>query len=142
MLEDCHAVAQTLRLFHQMSSEETGLAALAAAAYKLPDRSPRLWIQAGRQLVQKHHFGIVDQRQGNEKALLLSAGEIHKPSVPLVDKAELFEQAFAVYRLLPVKRCPKVYGLPHFYPFLQLRLLKLHADALLQLVNFPKGIKT
>ncbi len=61
--------------------------------------------------------------------------EVHKPGVPLIGEAELFEQAFGVYRFLPVKRSPEIHRLPHLDPFLELRLLELNPDAFLQLVD-------
>ena len=87
-------------------------------------------------------FRIVDQRKRNEQSLLLAAREGHEPGIPLIDKAKLFEQPFAVYRILLVKGSPEVDRLPHFDPLLQLRLLQLNSNPLLQLVNVVKGIKT
>ena len=80
-----------------MGREKHGLAALANAAHQLPDRTPRLRIEAGRELVEEHHVGIVDQRQRDEEPLLLAAGERHEPRVALVGEAELFEQPPAVH---------------------------------------------
>ena len=73
VLDDGDAIAQPLRLLHQVRGQEHGLAARADAAHQLPDRAPRLRIEAGRQLVEKHHFGIVDERERDEQALLLAA---------------------------------------------------------------------
>ncbi len=74
--------------------------------------------------------------------MLLASGEVHKPGVALISEAELFEQAFAVYRFLLVKRSPEVYRLPYFDPLLQLRLLELNADTVLQLIDLTKRIET
>src|ERR1700730_15048774 len=122
-----------------MCSQENGLAALADSAHQVPDGAPRLGVQPGGQLVQKHQFRIVDQRKCNEQSLLLAARESHEPGIPLVDKAKLFEQVFAVDRIPLVKRCPEVYRLPHFDAFLELRLLQLNSNSLLQLVNIVEG---
>src|ERR1700722_12801666 len=129
--DDCNAVAQALCFFHQMSCQKDGLAALANTAYQFPDRPPRLWVKAGGEFVEEHHFRVVDQREGNEEALLLSAREVHEPGVAFVGKAELIEQAFGVRRLFLVERSPEVHRLPNFYPLLKLRLLELYADAVL-----------
>ena len=96
VLDDCHAVAQALRFLHQMSGQKDRLAALANAAHQFPDRSTRLRVQSSGQLVEKHHFRIVDQREGDEETLLLPAREIHEPGVALVGEAELIEQALGV----------------------------------------------
>ena len=79
--------------------EEDRLAALADAAHQLPDRAPRLRVQPGGQLVEKHHLRIVDQRQRDEQPLLLAAREGHEPGVALVGETELVEQPVAVDRL-------------------------------------------
>ena len=68
----------------------------ADAAHQLPDRAPRLRIEAGRQLVEKDDFGIVDQRQRDEQPLLLAARQRHEPGVALLDQPELLEQPIAV----------------------------------------------
>src|SRR5712671_4184497 len=59
VFDDRDPVTQSLGLLHQMSGQENGLAAVADAAHEIPDGPPRLWIQAGGQLVEKHEFGIV-----------------------------------------------------------------------------------
>src|ERR1700722_15726103 len=140
--DDCNAVAQALRFFHQMSCQKDGLAAFANAAHQFPDGASRLWIQAGGELVEEHNFRIVDQREGDEEALLLASREIHEPGVALVGKAGLIEQALGVCRLFLVERSPQVHGFPNFYPLLKLRLLELHADAVLQFVDLTEGIET
>ena len=66
-------------------------------------------------------------------------GEGHEPRVALLGKPELFEQAIAVADRPLVERRPQVNGLPHLDAFLQVRLLQLHADALLQLVDVANG---
>src|ERR1700693_3334250 len=140
--DDCYAIAQSLRFLHEMSCQEDCLAALANPAHQFPDRASGLWVQASGELVEKHHFRVVDQRESNEESLLLPTREVKKPAVALVCKAELIQQAFGVRRLLLVERSPEVHRLPNFYPLLKLRLLKLHADTVLQFVHLTEGIKT
>ena len=60
-IDDRDAVAQPLGFFHQMRRQQDGFAALADAAYQLPNRAPRLRIETGRQFVQEHQFRVVDQ---------------------------------------------------------------------------------
>ena len=100
VLDDRDAVAQALGLLHQMRRQEHGLAAGADAAHEIPDGAAGLRIEPGRQLVEKHHLGIVDERERDEQPLLLSARQRHEPGVPLVGEAELLEQAIAVDRLV------------------------------------------
>ena len=49
---------------------------------------------------------------------------------------------FRIDGFLPVERRPQIDCLPHFDSLLQLRLLKLNSDALLQLVDLAKWVKT
>src|ERR1700680_4385935 len=73
VFDDCYPVAQPFGLLHEMSGQENRLAALADAAHQVPDGAPRLRVQPGGQLVEKHHLRIVDQRKRNEQSLLLAA---------------------------------------------------------------------
>src|SRR5580692_1457567 len=142
VLDDCYAVAQPFGLLHKMGGQKNRLAALADTAHQTPDRAPRLRVKPGGQLVEKHHLWIVDQRQGNEQSLLLAAREVHEPGIPLFDKPELFQQSLDIRRFLLIQRRPQIHRLPDFDPFLQLRLLQLHSDPVLQLVNVMERIKT
>ena len=72
------------------------LAARADAAHELPDRAARLRIEPGRQLVEEHDLGIVDERQRDEQPLLLPARQRHEPGVALFGQTELLEQPVAV----------------------------------------------
>ena len=53
----------------------------------------------------------------------------------------LIKQAVAVADRFLVERRPQVNGLPHLDALLQVRLLQLHADAFLQLIDIAKGIQ-
>ena len=141
VLDNGHAIAQPLGFFHQVGGHEHGLATRADAADQFPDRPPRLRIEPRRQFIKKDHLGIVDEGQGNEQPLLLAPRQGHEPGVALVGEAELFEQAIAVADRLLVERRPQVDRLPYLDALLQVRLLQLHADALLQLVDVAKGIQ-
>src|ERR1700691_716313 len=141
VFDDCYPVAQPLGLLHKMCGQENRLAALADAAHQVPDGAPRLLGKSRCQLVEKHHFRVVDQRKRNEQSLLLAPRQGHEPGVPLVGEAKLFEQPFTLARFPAVKRSPEVHRFPHFDPLLQLCLLELDANPLLQLVNVAEGIK-
>src|SRR6202022_1764416 len=101
----------------------------------------RLRVESGGQLIEKNHFGIVDQRQGNEQPLLLASGEIHEPGVAFFGEAELRKQARGIGGFFLVERSPQVNGLPYFNSLLQLGLLELDTDAVLQLIDLAKRIK-
>src|ERR1019366_2984225 len=105
-------VAEALGFFHQMSGEKDRLAALADTADQIPDGVARLRVEPGGQLVEKHDLRVVDQRESDEKALLLATGKVHEPGVTLVGKAELLEQAFGVGGLLFVEGGPEIDRLP------------------------------
>src|SRR5438876_1854722 len=47
VLDDCYPVAQPFGLFHQMSGQKHGLAAVADASHQIPDCPPRLRVQPG-----------------------------------------------------------------------------------------------
>ena len=139
-LDDGHAVAQPLGLLHQVRREQHRLAALADAAHHLPDRPPGLRIEAGRQLVEQHDVGIVDERQRDEEPLPLPSRQRHEPGVPLVRQAEPRQQLLAVHRMR-VERGPEIHRLPHRDALLQLRLLELDAHALLQRPTVPHRVE-
>jgi hypothetical protein len=70
----------------------------------------------------------------------LAARQRHEPRIPFVAQAELLDQAIAFNRF-PIQRRPEGDGFPYLDALLELRLLKLHADSLLQLVHVAPGIQ-
>src|SRR5947209_5211888 len=101
-----------------MCCEENCFAAFADTAHQIPDRVTCLRIEPRGQLVEKHHFWIVDQSKGDKEPLLLAPGEVHEHGAPLIGEPELFEQAFTIDCFLPVKRCPQIDCFPDFDSFL------------------------
>ncbi len=99
-IDDGDAIAQSLRLFHQVRRQEHGLAARADTAHQFPDRSTGLRIESRRQLIEKDQLRVVDERKCDEQPLLLPARQRHEPGIALVAQAELLEQAVAINRLL------------------------------------------
>src|SRR5262245_25777264 len=140
VVDDCDTVAQALGLLHQMRGQKHRLAAIADAAHEIPDRAARLRVEAGRQLVEEHHFGVVDQRERDEQALFLPAGQRHEPGVPLVAETKLLDEPVAVDRLA-IERRPEADRFPDLDALLQLRRLQLDADPFLQLVHVPFRMK-
>ena len=141
VLDDRNAIAQPLRLLHQVRGHEHGLAAGTDAAHQLPDGAAGLRIEAGRQLIEEHDFGIVDERQRDEQPLLLSARQRHEPGVALFGKTELLEKTLALADGLLVERRPQVHRFPHLDAFLEMGLLELDTDAILQLIDVAKRIE-
>ncbi len=140
VIDDGDAVAEALRLLHQVRREQHGLAAIADAPHEIPDCAARLRIQTGRELVEEHELGIVDEGERDEQPLLLPARERHEPGLPLVAEAELLEQPPAVDGS-GIERRPESDRLLYFDPLLQLRFLQLHADSLLQAAHVTKRIE-
>ncbi len=58
----------------------------------VPQRAPRLRVEARRRLVEEDELGIVHEGQGHRQALLLSARERHVVGVGLVDELHEVEQ--------------------------------------------------
>src|SRR5688500_11920245 len=142
MLDDCHPIAEALGLFHQMRGQEYRLAARADAAHQVPAGAARLWVESRRQLVEEDHVRIVDEGEHDEQPLPLTARERHEARVALVGQAKLIEQPMPVGALPPVQRRPEIDRFPDLDPLLQLRLLQLHADALLKLVGVATRVQS
>ena len=141
VVDDRDPVAQPLGLFHQVCGQKDRLAARSDTADQLPDCTPRLRVQTGRQLVEKHDFRIVDESERDEEPLLLPARQRHEPGVALVCEPELLEQAFAIGHRPSIERGPQVDRLPHFDALLELRFLQLHADSILQPIDIANRIQ-
>ena len=131
VIDDRDPIAEALRLLHEVGRQEHRLAAIADAAHEIPDGPPRLRVETGRQLVEEHELGIVDQGERDEQTLLLPARQRHEPGVALRGQAQLIEEAVAVHGRA-IEGGPEVHRLPHLDALLELRFLQLDADPLLQ----------
>src|SRR4051812_28486401 len=118
VLDDRHPVAEAFSLFHQMRGQKHRGASIPDSRDQRPDRAPRLRVEPGRQLVEKYDLRLVDQRQRDEEALLLSAGERHEPGVAFAFESELREERVAVRYGARVQGAPKVDRLPDLDPLL------------------------
>ncbi len=141
VLDDGDSIAEALGLFHEVGGEEDGFAAVANAAYQIPNRPARLGVEASSELVEEDDFRVVDEGHGDEESLLLAAGEVHEPGVALVFEAELVEEMFGIGGLFAVERGPEVDCFPDLDALLELGLLELNADAILELVDLAVGIE-
>src|SRR6476469_1956510 len=141
VVDDRDPVAQALGLLHQVCGQKDRLAARSDTADQLPDCTPRLRVETGRQLVEKHDFRIVDESERDEEPLLLPARQRHEPGVALVCEPELLEQAIAIGHRPSIERGPQVDRLPHFDALLELRFLQLYADSILQPIDIANRIQ-
>src|SRR5690606_454599 len=139
-VEDGDAVSVTLGLLHQVCRQQYRLPTCTDAAHEFPDGASCLRIEAGGQLVEKDDVRVVDERQGDEQTLLLSTRQRHEPCISLVGEAQLLEQPRAVDGAW-VECRPQRHGFAYLDALLQLRLLQLHADAVLQCVRIADGIE-
>ena len=72
-VHDRHPGTQAVGFLHQVGGQENGAALRAQGFHQVPDSVTGLGIQARGQLVQEDQAGAVDQCQGYEEALELSA---------------------------------------------------------------------
>ena len=120
-------VAQALRLLHEVRREQHRRAAFTNPPHQLPDLAPRLRVEAGRELVEQHDLGLVDERQRDERALLLPARQLPKRYAGALREAEAREQMRprAPFR---IEGREEIERLPDLQPVRQRRVLQLHAD--------------
>jgi hypothetical protein len=76
VIDDGDLVAQALRLFHVVGGQQDGLAACAHGLDQRPEVASGLGVEAGGGFVEKDQVRVVDQRDGQQQALALAAGEL------------------------------------------------------------------
>src|SRR5690348_11568091 len=122
-------IAQQLGFFHVVGREDDGLALRLDRLHQLPEVAPRLRIEAGRRLIEEQHIGIVDERDGEQQALLLPAGEL-----AIVAPGELLERAQAQHLVdrqpVVVQSAEQADALAHREEILQCSLLEEDARLL------------
>ncbi len=131
VVEDGHPVAQALGLFHEMGGQQDRLALRAHVAHQVPDGVPGLRVETGGQLVQEDQLRVRQERQGDEQALLLPAGQFREGGVAFLLQPQLGEQFLPVGRF-GVERGVQVERLPDLHPVRQVGLLQLHPGAFAQ----------
>jgi hypothetical protein len=116
-------IAQQLGLFHVVGREDDGLALRLDRLHQLPEVAPRLRIESGCRLIEEQHVGVVDERDGKQQPLLLSAGEL-----AIVAPGELLERAQAQQLIdrqpVVVQPAEQTDALAHREEILQCRLLE------------------
>ena len=75
VIDDRDAIAETLRFLDVMRRHQNGAFLRAQLLDQVANLEAHLRIEPGRRLVEKKHLRIVDQREREREALLLSAGE-------------------------------------------------------------------
>ena len=92
LVHDGEAMAQALRLLHEVRREEQRLALRGESPQPLPDEVPRLRVEAGGRLVHDHELRIVDERAREREAPLHAAGERLDARVGATGQAGELEQ--------------------------------------------------
>ena len=92
MVDDRHAVAEPLGLFHVVRREENRAAGGLVGGDPLPELEAALRIQARRRLVEKQDLGVAGQRAGDGEPLPLAARELADARVALLLEREIRQQ--------------------------------------------------
>ena len=100
-VDDPDAVGEDVGLLEVLRREKDGRALLAGEPLDLvPERGPRLHVQAGRRLVEKEDARVVQQREGEVEAALHAARVGLGLAVGGVGEADALEQLVAAPRAL------------------------------------------
>src|SRR5690348_4020083 len=96
MVHDSHAVAETLSFFDVMSGQKNRLFFALQLFEDVVDFAAHLRIETRRGLIEENHAGIVDERKGQSKTLLLPTGEMIVGFVALFLELKSGEQFFRI----------------------------------------------
>src|SRR5215469_1197575 len=138
-LDDGHAVAQPFGLFHEVSDQYDGHPLLADVFDQPPGDAAGRRVEPGRELVEHGDAGPADQGQCDRQPLLLAAGQLPVPGIPLPGQAEEVQQHPAVGRDA-VEGAVEADRLGDGELVLQRAFLELDADLLPQLWPAPLGV--
>lgn len=75
LVHEANLVAKLFALIHRVGCQQNGNALTANGLQKLPDLSPRNWVDSGCRFIQHDQRGAGDQRGSDGNAPLLSATE-------------------------------------------------------------------
>ena len=130
-VHDGEHVAQKLRLLHVVRGQHNGAPLGADLIDQSPQVAPRLRIEACGRFIQKQNLGVVDQRECEQAALALTAGELGDVAIQkgleLADGDKLLEWAGAW-----IHRGKRAQRVVHGQKIHQRRGLKLDPDAALK----------
>ena len=130
MIHDRHPIAQLGRLFHVVSGEHHGLAARLKSLDEIPQRPARLRIETRGRLIEEDEFGVVHQRQGDRKPLLLAPRQVHRPSIRSLAEVHRVDQLLRGHAMLE-EAAEQIEQLGHGQARIQRDALELDADTLL-----------
>mmetsp|Transcript_6995 Transcript_6995/g.28977 ORF Transcript_6995/g.28977 Transcript_6995/m.28977 type:complete len:362 (-) Transcript_6995:4912-5997(-) len=88
---DADPVAQRLALLHAVRRQDDG-APLRARGDDVPHKATSLGVHPGRGLVQEHHRGLADERDGHRELALVSPGVSPRLSLRVLGQRHLLEQ--------------------------------------------------
>jgi hypothetical protein len=91
-VHDRQAMAQALRLVHEVSGEQDGLAFAHQLLQPFPDQVPRLGVEARRRLVEDQQVRVVHQGAGERQPALHAAGKGVEADVGLAGQAGELQQ--------------------------------------------------
>src|ERR1017187_6322909 len=138
-IDDGHAVAEFLRLFDVVGSEQDGALLAAQVQYELVDFEAGLGVEAGRGLVEKEHLRVVEQGQRQGEPLLLPAGEFAVLGVALLPELQALQELVAIHGA-GVEGVEELHGLVDLDFLLEVGGLQADADAVLELAGLHLGI--
>src|SRR5205085_3053384 len=76
VIDDCHAVAEHLRLIHIVRREQYGASLTFQLDDEVPELAPRLRVESRRRLVEEEQLGITNDGAGEREPLLLSSRQL------------------------------------------------------------------
>jgi len=92
MVDDGHAVAELVGLFHVVGGEDDGDSLFAQAADGVPHGDAALWIEAGAGFVEEEHFGVMGDGAGDLDTLREAAGELRRIGTGALREMKLREE--------------------------------------------------
>jgi len=99
-VDDRDPVAERLGLLHEVGHQHDGGAAISDPANQVPRGAARGRVETGGQLVEEDDLGPAEQRERDEEALLLAAGEGGVGAAPQVAKPPLGQHGVHIGRSL------------------------------------------
>jgi len=129
-----NALAEALGFVHVMRGEKDGAAGRFELLDQLPKLAAGLRVEAGGGFIEKQKIGIANEGAGESEALLLAAGKIADAGILFF--FELHERnGFGGAGALFKKTAEQAKRFEHGQLFRELRVLKLNAEALAELLG-------
>ena len=87
-----HLVGDGTRELHFMRHDQHGLAGIGEFEHHVEHFAHHLRIERGGDLVEQQHFRMQDQRTADGHALALAAGQLVRPGILAIGKADAFQK--------------------------------------------------